>query len=247
VIAPDVVITDLEPGGFHLVCQIAEQRQRRSERVVSVLHDAGTVLTVVCSRDGVLDAHREPFAGAQERAAELLAQTGADRVVLYDRTLLDDLAARLAGIPVTTLPQQRVFWDNADAFWSSPAIATAPPRRPDPWRAAPSILRRAEGGWALLALYDGERCAATLLAQVSGGMVRTVTSLDAVERAERPTRDDAASLVGVVESRLGPVHLALVCDADDLAAAFDEDDVPAAVAALARDGAIWSRGWEDAS
>jgi len=246
VIAPDVVITDLEPGGFYLICQIAEQRQRRAGRVVSVLHDAGEVVTVVDSRDGVLDAHREPFTDAQERAATLLDETGAGRVVLYDRTQLDDLAGRLADIPVTVLPQQRVFWDNADAFWSSPAIVTAPPLRPDPWRVAPAILRRAEGGWALLALYDGERCAATLLAKVSGGMVCAVTSLDAVEGAERSPRDRAAELVDIVEAHLGAVRLALVCDVSALSAAFDEDDVPAAVIALARDRAIWSRGWEDA-
>jgi hypothetical protein len=246
VIAPDVVITDLEPDGFYLICQIAEQRQRRAERVVSVLHDAGEVVTVVDSHGGVLDAHREPFTDAQDRGAALLAETGADRVVLYDRAQLDELASRLADIPVTVLPQQRVFWDNADAFWSSPAIATAPPHHPDPWRVAPALLRRAEGGWALLALYDGERCAATLLAQVSGGMVCAVTSLDAVDGAERPPRDRAAELVEIVESHLGAVRLGLICDAADLSAAFDQDDVPAAVAALARDRAIWSRGWDDA-
>ncbi len=47
-IAPDVLITDLEPDGFLLICQIAEQRQRRAERVVSLLHDAGDVVNVVC-------------------------------------------------------------------------------------------------------------------------------------------------------------------------------------------------------
>lgn len=244
-IAPDVLITDLEPDGFLLICQIAEQRQRRAERVVSLLHDAGDVVNVVCSVNGVLDGHRESFADAQQRAESLLAETGADRVVLYDRTQLEELAGRLADIPVTTLPQQQVFWDNADAFWSSPAIATAPPRPRDPWRVAPSILRRAEGRWALLALYDGDRCAATLLAQVSGGMVRAVTSLDAVEDAVRPERDGAARLVQTVESHLGAVRLGLICDAADLAAAFDADDVPAAVIALARGRAIWSRGWED--
>lgn len=246
-IAPDVVITDLEPDGFYLICQIAEQRQRRSERIVSLLHDGGEVVNVVDSRDGVLDAHREPFADADQRATTLLAETGAERVVLYDRTRLHDLAQRLAAIPATALPQQQVFWDNADAFWSSPAIATAPARRPDPWRVAPAILRRAEGAWALLALYDGERCAATLLAQVSGGMVSAVTSLDAVDGAGRPPRHRAAELVDVVESHLGPVRLGLICDVAELAGAFDEDDVPTAVTALARNRAIWSRGWEDQS
>lgn len=244
-IAPDIVITDLEPDGFYLVCSIAESRQRRTEHVVSVLHDAGMVLNVISSRDGVLDAHREPFADAQQRAQALLAATGADRVVLYDRTQLDDLAARLADIPVTTHAQQQVFWDNADAFWSSPAIATAPARRADPWRAAPRMMRRADGGWALLALYDGERCAATLLARVSGGMVRAMTSLDAVEGAARPPRARAAELVAQVEAHLGAVRLGLICDVSDLAAAFERDDVPAAVTTLARDRAIWSRGWED--
>jgi len=245
VIAPDVLITGVEPDGFGLICAIAETRQRRVQRVLSVLHDDGAVVNVVCSRDGVLDAHREPFDDAQQRATALLAESGADRVVLYDRTRLDDLAAQLAAIPTTTRPQQEVFWANADAFWASPAIATAPAPPHDPWRAVPRILRRAEGGWALLALYDGERCAATLLTEVHQGLVQRITSLDAIAGATRPPRSAVARLVADVEAHLGAVRIALVCDLADLAAAFRQDDVPAAVIELARDRAILSRGLED--
>jgi hypothetical protein len=243
VIAADVVITDVEPDGFGLLCALAAARQRRPRRVVSVLHHAGTVLNVVCSRDGVLDAHRETFADAPQRAATLLTETGADRVVLYDRALLHHLANRLARIPATTLPQQRVFWDNADAFWSSPAITTAPAPPVNAWRRAPEILQRAEGGWALLALYEGDRCASTLLAAVGGGLVTTITSLDAIPEATRPPRAGATQLVDAVERHLGPVRLGLICDVADLAAALEGDDVPAAVVALA-EHAIWSRGLE---
>ena len=245
-ITPDVAILDLEPVGFGLVCALAEARQRRGERVVSVLHDAGRVVHVVCSRDGVLDAHREPFDDAQQRAAGLLATTGADRVVLYDRTHIDDLAADLAGVPLTERSQVEVFWDNADRFWSSPAIATAPAPPHNPWRALPGLLRRAEGAWALLALYDGDDCVATLLAHVRGGLVSLLTSLDHLDGATRPPRGDAVALVEQVEQRLGPVRLGLICDVDRFAAALLEDDVPAAVARIARDGAIWSVGWGDA-
>lgn len=244
-IAPDVVITDVEPEGFGLICSLAEKRQRRSERVVSVLHDAGVVQNVVCTRDGVLDTHREPFADAQQRAEQLLGETGADRVVLYDRTRLDDVAQRIAAIPATTRPQLQVFWDNADAFWSSPAIATAPAPPVNHWRTVPNILARAEGGWALLALYDGDACAATLLAEVRDGLVRRITSLDAIRGAARPTRGAATQLVDTVESHLGRVHVGLICDIADLAAAMDADDVPTAVLALGQH-AIWSRGLETA-
>jgi hypothetical protein len=245
VIATDVVICDLEPVGFGVICALAEARQRRGERVVSVLHDAGRVVHAVCSRDGVLDVLREPFQDAQQRAAALLAATGADRVVLYDRTRADELAADLARIPFAERTQLEVFWDNADAFWSSPAIATAPAPPANPWRALPRLLQRAEGAWAMLALYDGDACAATLLARVEGGRVSLLTSLDHLDGATRPPRHDAAALVTQVEQRLGPVRLGLICDVDRFGAALLEDDVPAAVARLARDGAIWSVGLAD--
>jgi hypothetical protein len=244
-IAPDVVILDLEPVGFGVICALAEARQRRGERVVSVLHDAGRVVNVVCSRDGVLGAHREPFNDAQRRAATLLAATGADRVVLLDRSRVDDLAADLAGVSLTQRSQVDVFWDNADIFWSSAAIATAPAPPANPWRALPPLLRRAEGAWALLALYDSDDCVATLLARVDGGQISLITSLDHLDGATRPARHGAAALAAQVERQLGPVRLGLVCDVGRLAAALLEDDVPAAVARIAGDGAIWSVGWED--
>jgi hypothetical protein len=244
VIATDVVICDLEPVGFGVICALAEARQRRGERVVSVLHDAGRPVHAVCSRDGVLDAHREPFDNAQRRAAELLAATGADRVVLYDRTRTDELAAELSRIPFAERTQVEVFWDNADRFWSSPAIATAPTPPANPWRALPDVLRRADGAWALLAIYDGDECAATLLARIDAGRVTLLTSLDHLDGATRPPRRDATALVAQVEQRLGPVRLGLICDVDRLAAALLEEDVPTAVARLARDGAIWSVGFE---
>jgi hypothetical protein len=247
VIATDVVICDLEPVGFGVICALAETRQRRGAQVVSVLHDAGRVVHVVSSRDGALATHREPFEDARERAAELLAATGADRVVLYDRTRSDELAGELARIRFAERTQLEVFWDNADRFWSSPAIATAPAPPANPWRALPEILRRADGAWALLALYDGDNCAATLLARIDAGRIVLLTSLDHLDGATRPPRRDAAALVGQVEAGLGPVRLGLICDVDRLSAALLEDDVPAAVSHLARDGAIWSVGFaEDA-
>lgn len=245
-IAPDVAIFDLEPVGFGLISSLAEARQRRGDRVVSVLHDAGRVVHVVCSRDGVLDTHREPFDDAQQRAAALLSATAADRVVLYDRTRLDGLAADLARIPHAGRGQIEVFWDNADCFWSSSAIATAPAPPSNPWRGLERLLRRVEGAWALLALYDGDDCVATLIARVEGGRISVVTSLDHLDGATRPPRGDAAALIAQVERGLGEVRLGLICDVERLAAALLEDDVPAAVARIARDGAIWSKGWEDA-
>ncbi len=245
-IAPDVAIIDLEPVGFGLISSLAEARQRRGDRVVSLLHDAGRVVHVVCSRDGVLEAHREPFDDAQQRAAELLAATAADRVVLYDRTRLDGLAADLARIPHVERGQVEVFWDNADCFWSSAAIATAPAVPSNPWRGLEPLLRRVEGAWALLALYDGDDCVATLIARVERGRISLLTSLDHLDGAVRPSRRNAAALVEQVDRGLGEVRLALICDVEQFAAALLEDDVPAAAARIARDGAIWSKGWEDA-
>lgn len=241
-IAPDVFIHDLEPEGFGLICGLAESGRGRSPRVLSVLHDAGRVVRVTDSEHGEVEAHRESFEDAAVRAAELLQVSDADRVVLYDRSRLDRLAAALSAVPATELTQQEVFWENADRFWSSPAIATAPAPPAQPWRRFAALLRDTPDGWAILALYDGNSCAATLFARIAAGVIVEITSLDCLDGTPRPTRENAASIASAVEGELGSVRIGLACDLGAMAKALADLDPVAAVLRLGRSGAVWSHG-----
>lgn len=230
-IAPGVLTADLEPTGFARLCGLASKRQMTSTCTISVLHDGGRVVHAVSSRGEVPPAAHEPFEDAAARAAELRALSGAHRVVLYDRSRTDELAAALVGNATPEATQLGAFWANAQTFWSSAAIATDPAPPPDPWPAlAGRLAGLGDDWWGLLAVYDGEACAASLLAHFREGVVTLLTSLDHLQ-IERPARGDAASLLDSVSARVD-LRLALLCDFDDLAGAMQQPELLPALAAL---------------
>lgn len=237
-IAPDVEIVDLEPKEFARICVLAAQAQARPERTVSVLHDCGTVVVAHDSGGGEVDARvREPFTDARRRAGELREITGADRVVLYDRARTDALGVRLVENASPHVTQLEAFWTNHRTFWSSDAIAVDPQPAASAWACLPErIDPLGDDWWALLALYEGDACVATLLGHVTGGRVDVVTSLDHLgTTTTRPRRAAAVELLELVRP-LGRAELVLVCDEERFGAALQAPDPLAAVAAIAEDG-----------
>ncbi|MHB8718502.1 MAG: hypothetical protein ACYDAC_06385 [Candidatus Dormibacteria bacterium] len=236
-IDPDVRIIDLEPDGFALICRIASAAQRSTPTTISVLHDSG-VPVVAHHSDGeeVPPACLDRFDDPPRRARTLQAEHGVDRVVMYDRSRADDLAAHMVGNSGPHVTQLEAFWANSDSFWSSPAIAVAPPPPPNPWRVLPARLRRAgDDWWGVLALYEGDTCAASLLGHVGGGRVDILTSLDHLGTGvERPVAAEAGRLLDLA-APLGRVALGLACEAALFAEALSAPDPLAALADLEHD------------
>lgn len=236
-IAPDVRLVDLEPDGFALICRLALAAQLAQPRTVSVLHDSGVPVSAHDSTGARLDASwLAAFDDATRQATELRAAHAVERVVLYDRSRVDQLAAAVVANSTPATTQLEAFWANSDSFWSSPAIAVAPPPPANPWRHLPARLGRlGDDWWALLAMYDGDTCAATLLGHLAGGRVDTVTSLDTIGRdCERPSRQDAARIAELA-APLGRIELMLVCEAEALGEALCDPDPLHALAALEGD------------
>ena len=243
-IAPNVRIVDVEPNGFGVVCALASTYDRPSNGELHVLHQGGQVLRVVHTLTGPTQQHREPLGpDLPARAAELRAATGVDRVVLVEQSGLVAMADELAAVGPGTLDQPTVLRRSTALFWASPAVVTdpPPPATAASWDRLEHHLRSLGADyWALLAGYDGDRCAFTLLARFVGGRIVHLTSMVPLLGDERPDAAEAAALVTAAE-RLGPVPLALVASLDVLRGITAAADLPAALAACAPQALI-SRG-----
>lgn len=239
-IAADVRMVDLDPSGFPWLCSLLARRDRAATPTLQVLHDAGRVLNVVHTVRGRVSHHREPFGDPQSRARELLVSTDAERVVLIDRSKLDNLWAEIEALARPEVSQPELLWASNDRFWSHPAVATAPaaPRSAYPWVHG-WFTSLGPDWWGLVGAWRGEELVLSLVFHVRDGLVRAVTSGDAFGWP-RPPRRRAMNLVERAE-RLGPVPLAVLCDADAIEEASQAPGVGPALERLMAD-AIYHRG-----
>ena len=243
-IAPGIRIVDVEPDGFGVVCGLMSGRERETRGELHVLHDAGVVRRVVHTVTGPTPAFREPLGDdLPRRARELREQAGVDRVVLVERAALVAQSHAFAAVGPSTVDQPTMMRRSNALFWSSPAVVTdpAPPAGGETWQQLHQHLRGlGDDYWGLLAGYDGDRCAFTLLARFVEGQVVHLTSLLPLLGDRRPPVGDVAELVTAAE-RQGPLPLVLVATLEVLRAVATAPDLPTALAACAPQ-ALTSRG-----
>lgn len=234
-IAPGIEIVDLDPDGFAHLCALMARRERARTQL-QVLHDGGKVLRVVHSTHGALPRHREPFDDPHARAAQLLADTDVDQVVLLDRGGLDDLTAAVDALATPERTQPEMLWLANQTFWSHPCVACAPAPPPSRWPAIQAALRSLGDDYtAVLGVWRGDDPFLTLVGRVTGGILVSLTSAH-----EPPPRSRAPELVERLE-RERPVPLAALCDLDVLDAVVLAEDV---VAAARTADWIFERGGE---
>lgn len=210
-ISPDVRIVDLEPEGFGHVNQVLSRRAAKQGPEIHLLHDAGKVLNVVHTAEGVIADYRGNFTSPQSRAEEIRSMSGVARVILIDQSLISGLPSRLVGIASSVHSQGELLWEGAAAFWSDPGIATAPAPPIPPWpKVHDRIKSFGDDFWVLLAAWEGERPAVDLLGHFQDGYLTLITSL-----GNLPPRAEAVTALERAES-LGPLPLALLCDLESL-------------------------------
>lgn len=242
-ISPHIRVVDVEPDGFGELCALVGGRGRPGAGELHVLHDRGRVLRVVHTHDGPTWEHRDDLGSdLPAAAATLRARTGVDRVVLVDRDELLALAPQLAAAGPSDVDQPTMMRRSTATFWSSAAVVTDPaPPSVASWESLTAHLRElGDDYWALVAGYDGERCAFTLLGRFVAGRLVLMTSLRRVLGDQRPGPDRAAELVAAAEQS-GPVAFVLVAELAVLRDVACAPDLPAALSACA-DRALISRG-----
>lgn len=239
-IAPDVLIVDLEPKGFALLSELASRRVYRTASEIHLLHSSGRVLNVVHTTEGVIERFREPFDDPASRAIDILGASGAERVILIDKDSIDELSAAQVELARRVETQTELLWRANDVFFTTSGVAVAPGPSPSSWG---GLFERArvigEDYWAVLGAWSDERLTVSLIARIAGGLIKLLTSAD--HFGERPDRSRAPRLIEMVEET-GPVKLALGCDLEDLGRLLSADDPLAALADLIAGEVIFERG-----
>lgn len=239
-ISPQVAMIDLESEGLGRLNQMMSKRLWRSRHELHVLHRSGEVINVVDTKQGHIDGHRERIVDPAARAEELLAISGAERVILVDHDRAEELSASLVQLAASATSQTNLLWLAEEAIFEHPAIAVAPTPRPSIWE---HISRNAaelgDDYWAVLGAWDGEELALSLIARVEQGLITVLTSADHFHI--RPARSDGMQLIDAVEAR-GPVKAALLCDISLLDDLFADEDPTAFAATLAERSSLYRRG-----
>jgi hypothetical protein len=230
-IAPDIVIEDLEPDGFAWLCRLASARQRRAGRWAWVLHHGGDIASAWgCDLDQARQALER---GDTWAAAEtLVAADELDRVVLLDLDQTKALEIALHGRAQAPLTQDQLFSALTQEFWSSPAVVTAPVPPRDQWSTLAREVASIGDGVVVLAVYSDDVVRASLVFTVVAGRLVHISSLDALtlDLALRGWQSHE-QLEQARRQRLGATQV-LTCDASDLEAAFIADDLASALLAL---------------
>jgi hypothetical protein len=242
-IAPGIRIVGVEPDGFGVLCSLVPSHKRPTRGELHVLHDRGRVLRAVHTLTGPTADHREPLGRDLPAAAQRLrAAANVERVVLVDRDGLAAQADAFAAAGPSSIDQPAMMRRSQQLFWSSPAVVTDPePPSTATWERLAAHLRDLGADyWALLAGYEGDTCAFTLLARFVDGQAVLMTSLEDSLGTGRPAASEASRLVAAAEER-GPVRLALVAPLDVLRTVAASADLPTALAACAPQALI-SRG-----
>ncbi|HEX9767202.1 MAG TPA: hypothetical protein VGA36_10600, partial [Nitriliruptorales bacterium] len=207
-----------------------------SGRDLQVVHDDGRVIAAVDTREGVVTSR---YAGPVPDPDELLDRSGADRVILVDRSLSDGLATSLLTASRNSPTQAELFWNSQAAFWAHPAVSVRPPVGGSVWPGLHARLKElGPQVWAVLGAWRGDELALSLIVRFRDGDADLITSAD--HFGLRPPRAEAHRLVDAVSER-GPVELALLCDLSDLESVIAAPDPWAQLRAVSG-RALASRG-----
>lgn len=175
-IDPAVPIVHLDADGVRRLMSLVVRRQVSESTQLTVLHEAGRVISVVHSRDGHLLGHRGLITDPVAAAGALRRSAGVDRVVMLDRARLDDLAAAVVEAARRLPSQGDLLLEAHDLYWHHPAVVTDPAPPASSWAPVRDLLRALPDGWLHLSLGDDPRLDAHVL--VRSGWVAAITGRD---------------------------------------------------------------------
>jgi hypothetical protein len=225
-IDPHWILEDLNPRTWRSLGRFIDpglyiRAGRPDERGLFVLHDGGRILRIVDSELGVrrdlsIDSAAEPHVLADE----LYSEGHWQRVHVIDRRHLAAVARQAQATPRRdlTLDQyyllvHQLLWDGGDGYVCAPAHNG----RWNGWsyaNIASFVSRLPPAATLSLGVLDGEQLVIGLILELRDGMIRRVTTFEALDlQAGEPTISDASleRLWAALDQRFAPPAGVLLC------------------------------------
>lgn len=254
-IDPAWSLTDLDPRTWRAIGRFFDPGQyiraaQPGERGLFVLHDGGRVLRAVDTQSGVRRDLALGRVGDPRALADALYARGEwQRVHVIDKRRLADVARRAQSEPRRDLTIDQYYHLVYQMLWEPGDGYICAPPRPDSWNgwtyaAVRAFAARLPDAAALaLGVIDGSELMIGLIADLRGGMIRAVTTFEALDHPPPAEVSGEAfeRLWALLERRAagGPPDpaAALLCTRAAFDAWLAADDKRAALDRAAQEGA----------
>lgn len=214
-IHPEIRVTDLDPWEWTSLGEVLRRTAPPPARTVSALLERGRLVRLVDSAKGVLPAGRHA-GGPKAFAERLLKSTKADRVIVAERSALEEfqrLASSRDGRDMAVLDwlawRERLFREK---FVSR--IVVLPPLPVDAGPASyprvKAFVSQSREGSLVAAAYDGDRRFVTGVFRVAEKRIVALSTFDAIAAdGPFPKPSDFPAALKAAAARFGTVQAAV--------------------------------------
>ncbi len=219
-------VVDLDPTTWRNLGRFFDPGQyirttRPDEHSLFVLHDGGAPLRALDSETGPRPDLLTGRIGDPQTLAHSLYESGAwDRVHVIDKRHLALVAAGAQQLEHRALTLDAYYRKVFELIWRNPTGYACVPPHPGHWHGftyaqARRLVGRVPGPATLvLGVLDGSALHIGLILEVRDGLIRKVTTFEALSLSEPLDLSGAAleRLAAAVSVALSPVAAALLCD-----------------------------------
>ncbi|MBX3071093.1 MAG: hypothetical protein KF883_11380 [Thermomicrobiales bacterium] len=225
-IDPNWELVDLDPRTWRAIGQYFPPGQyiragSPDEHGLFVLHERGDVLNIVDSQSGRRgDLGIESVSDPSALANELHARGEWDRVHVIDRAHLQSVAATAQDATGRTLQLDQYYRRVAELVWGDGEGYVAVPPKERSWNGwtyegiEAIVLQIQEPASVALAVIGDDGLVIGLIAEISDGMIRKVTTFDAFPAELRPGEISLPALDRVwrqLSDRFSPPAVVMLC------------------------------------
>jgi len=225
-IDPNWELVDLDPRTWRAIGHFFPPGQyiragTPEEHGLFVLHEHGNVLSVADSVSGRRDdLHIEDASDPQALAEQLFAHLEWDRVHVIDRAHLESVAATAQDAEGRNLHLDQYYRRVAELLWGNGNGYVAIPPKERSWNSwtyagIEAVVGQLQAPASVaLGVFDADDLTIGLIAEISDGMIRKVTTFDALPVRDRPagvSRESIDLVWAALVSRFNPPAVVLIC------------------------------------
>jgi hypothetical protein len=225
-IDPNWSVVDLDPRTWRNLGRFFEPGQylraaEPGEHALYVLHDNGRTLNVFDSQSGPRpDLVSGPIENPQLLAHDLYESGEWDRVQVINKQHLASLARNAQTIENRALNLDAYYHRVFELLWREPQGFVSLPPHPGHWNhwtygGIESLIKHLPDPTSVvLAVLDEGEVAIGLILELQGGLIRKVTTFEALDLAQPVTVSEVGLVLvcAAVELKFAPVGAALICD-----------------------------------